>query len=340
MRNSPAYDFSALGMRTAPLLVVLGADGDIQEKKQGGFRMGGNSDIYKLLPETCPFEQLNLSKRFMRQQGRPDLSRYECILNLVTDPDQHPQTLERLRKMLRGHSGRVINRPEAVLRSTRDQVAKRLEGLEGLRVPKVLRLRNPKPGAASAAAARAGMHFPVIARMAGTHTGKIIGLVDDAQGLDAACAGRGEFILIEFVDFRSDDGLYRKYRLWSFGPGTVFKHVIISDDWNVHHKDRNRVMSHRPGLIEEEVRLFARPEGALPAIVHGVFEAIRSRIGLDFFGMDFGIDQQGQTVLFEANATMTFAMSFEPPFKYLELANAPARQALCQMLFPDGRAAV
>ena len=72
--------------------------------------------------------------------------------------------------------------------------------------------------------------------------GKVIGVVNDAAELDTAAAGEGEFFLIEFVDFRSGDGLYRKYRLWSFGGRTIFRHLVVTDNWNVHVSERLRFM--------------------------------------------------------------------------------------------------
>src|SRR5687768_18441732 len=92
MGNPWDYDFSAIG-RGAPLLIVHGSDADPAAKKQGGYRVTGNSDLFKLLPEALPFEQVNLSKAFLRRQGRPEMSRFERVLNLVTDADQHPDTL-------------------------------------------------------------------------------------------------------------------------------------------------------------------------------------------------------------------------------------------------------
>jgi hypothetical protein len=92
-------------------------------------------------------------------------------------------------------------------------------------------------------------------------------------------------------------------------------------------------MINRPGLIEEEQRLLDRPEGAFPGTVHAVFGAVRERLGLDFFGMDFGIDAQGQVVLFEANATMSFfPLVAHPRFAYLEKILPPAQQAFRAML--------
>jgi len=336
MVSRRAYDFSAIGVRRAPLLVVIGSDAEAGERGRGGFRMAGNSDIHQLIPKTVPFDQLNLGRQFLKAHDRPDPERYDCVLNLVTDPDQHPRTLERLRKLLRPYHGRVINRPEAVLRTSRDQVARRLAGIDGLRVPRVLRLRNPRPGGASAAVARAGLPFPLIARLAGTHTGQIIGLVEGAGPLDAACAGPGEFILTEFVDFASEDGLYRKYRLWSFGGRAILKQAIVSDRWNIHNSDRARVMRDRPDLIAEEQRLLERPEGAFPEPIHAMFRQVQQRMGLDFFGMDFGIDKSGQAVLFEANATMSFLVAAaDPRFDYLDQAVGPASDAFARMLLPD-----
>ena len=330
------FDFNAPSERGAPLLLIVGSDGDPKAKAQGGYRIGGNSDIYQLIPENLRFDQLNMSKQFLNQPGRPDPARYPCVLNLVTDPDQHPQTLERLRKLLRGYRGRLINRPEALLRTTRDQVARRLTGIAGLHVPKLVRLHNPKPGAASTAVARAGQAFPLIVRRAGTHTGKIIGVVSGPDELEAACTGAGEFFVIELVDFRSDDGLYRKCRFWSLGGRTIFRHMIITDNWNVHVSERLRFMLNRDELIEEERRLMERPEGAFPRAVHEVFDAVKQRMGLDFFGMDFALGADGKVILFEANATMNFfPLQSHLRFSYLGKIRAPAQDAFREMLFPE-----
>lgn len=323
----------AIGRRGPPLLIVLGFDGEARESARGGFHVGGNSDIYQLIPETIRFDQLNLGKRFLKAGGRPNPALYPCVLNLVTDPDQHPQTLERVRKLLRGYKGRLINRPEAVQKSTRDQVARRLAGVAGLRVPRLIRLRSPKPGAATVAVGKSGQAFPLIVRLAGTHTGKIVALVDSAAELEAAVAGPGDYIVIEFVDFRSGDGLFRKYRFWSLGGRTIFRHMIVSDDWNVHVSERLRFMVGRPDLMEEEVRLLSRPGGAFPQSVHDTFDAVKKRMGLDFFGMDFAFDRDGGLILFEANSTMNF-FPLEPhlKFSYLGKIRGPAQQAFSAML--------
>ena len=330
MGNPWDYDFSAVGARKSPLLLVHGTDAD-PVAIASGFRASGGSDIYKLLPEGFAFDQVNLSRQFLKRPP-PKPALYDCVLNLVTDPDQNPKTLEKVRKLLKGYKGRIVNRPEVVLRTTRDQVARRLAGIDGLHVPKVVRLHNPKLGAASTAVAKAGLAYPIIARMAGTHTGRIIDLVETPEQLDAACQGTGDFLLIEFVDFRSADGLYRKYRFWSFGGRTILRHAITSDNWNVHVSQRTRFMLPRSELIAEEERLMEQTEGAFPPNVHAAFEAVEERMGLEFFGMDFAIGDDGRVILFEANATMSFfPLVPHPRFAYLERILQPARGAVAAM---------
>ena len=62
-------------------------------------------------------------------------------------------------------------------------------------------------------------------------------------------------------------------------------------------------------------------------------DEVKERMKLGFFGMDFGIDRQGQIVLFEANATMNFfPLVADPRFAYLERIRRPASQAFMAML--------
>ena len=331
--------FGLAGERRRPsLLVVHGGDRKEQARVEGRVHLGGNSDILKLLPEGVGYDTLNLSSglRSSRQslkRGAADLSAYQCVLNLVTDPDQHPRTLQTLQLLLRHYSGPVLNPPDAVLKSTRDQVARQLHGIPGLVVPAILRLRNPRPGAVLAAVERKGLRFPLIVRLAGTHGGQIIGRAYGPEELEQACAGRGDYILTEFVEFVSPDGLYRKYRVFIFGKQRVLRHMLAGDSWNIHARQRLEFMARHPLLIDEEKALFAASERTFPSAVREALPSIGDKLPLDFFGVDFGIDGDGQAVLFEANATMNFFPFLpDPRFDYVRQCIEPARRALLGLL--------
>ncbi len=61
--------------------------------------------------------------------------------------------------------------------------------------------------------------------------------------------------------------------------------------------------------------------------------AVRDRMPLDYFGMDFGILPDGHVVLFEANATMNFYPFLpDPRFAYVRSCLKAATQAFHEML--------
>lgn len=317
----------------ATLLFVVGSD--LPERVasvEGKIHLAGSTDLHLLLGKREPRHRLHITPNFLRQQRRPDLSQYRCLFNMITEPEQNGRVLENLRKLLRDFSGKVVNRPEAVLRSTRDQVARQLAGVPGLHAPRVLRLRSSKTGIAQAIE-RAGLNYPVILRQAGTHTGRIVGLFGSADQLPASLPKHDEHIATEFVDFRSGDGLYRKYRVFFIGPHIIFRHMLASDRWSVHAEDRMRFMVERPELLAEEGTLFASPEGAFPPGIGETLQKVRERMALDYFGMDFGIGPDGRLVLFEANATMNFfPFLADPRFAYVQRCLAPAQQAFRELL--------
>ena len=322
------------GAGNASLLYIVGTDQPERLKVEGNkFALGGTTDLYKLLGKKQRFHRLQVTHNYFRHPLRVDLAGYTHILNLITEPEDNSRVLDNLRKLVRGHPARVVNRPDAVVRSTRDQVAKQLAGIAGLQVPRAIRLRGSKPAYAAQLIEKAGLTFPVILRQVGTHTGKIVGLFNGATEVAAALEGDGDHIATEFVDFASADGLYRKYRFFFIGRRLIFRHMLVSENWKVHAKDRARIMAERRDLIEEEEGLFARSDGAFPEQVHETLHAVRDRMGLDYFGMDFGLMQDGRVLLFEANATMNFFPFLpDPRFEYVKRCEAPARRALQELL--------
>lgn len=319
----------------ASLLFIIGSGDDSDRITQAGSRIvvTGTSDLTKLLLNRVPHHQLHVTRNYFRQGKQADLSGYGVLVNLITEAEGNARVLENLKKLLRGVPGRVINKPEAVLRSSRDQVARLLSGIPGLIVPKAVRLNGARRALAAKTLEKAGLAPPVILRQAGTHTGKIVGLFDSLDETVAAL-GPGEHIATQFVDFASADGLYRKFRVYFIGTRIILRHMIVSDAWNVHVRDRTRFMSQHPERVAEERALIASEE-PFPPTVRRVFDAVRERMPLDFFGMDFAMTQSGEVVLFEANATMNFFPLWpteDEQFSYLTTCLDPAAAAFRELL--------
>lgn len=322
------------GLADAKLLLIFGADRDEEIIRQGKtVRIPGSADIYRVLDGMVPFHRLHMTRNFFRQHRRPDLSTYRYIMNMVTEPERNPQVLENISRLVRGVPARIINRPGAVLQSTRDLVARKLAGIEGLAVPRTARLRAGKPTIAMQAVAKSGLGFPVILRETGTHKGMILGIMRTADETHASLVEGIEHFATEFVDFRSPDGLYRKYRTFFIGRHIVFRHMLVSDEWNVHAKDRQRFMATRPDLMAEEEAMFARAEGAFPAAILETLRTVRDRMNLDVFGIDFGLLPDGRVLLFECNASMNFfPFLAEPEFAYVLQCREPAQRALRELV--------
>lgn len=318
----------------AALLLMFGADRDDQIRaKDGRVTVRGSSDLFGLIDPDHPHHRLQVTRQILRQQRRPNLARYSHLLNLITEPERNDRVLDNLRKLLKGVPGKVINRPEAVLRTTRDQVAKRLSDIPSLLTPKVTRLKAASPSHVRDVIDRAGMEFPLILREPGTHLGTTQIRVDDFDRMIAAMVPSTEYIATEFVDYRSTDGLFRKYRTFFIGRHSIFRHMLVSDFWNVHAKDAGRFMTDRPDLIAEEEAMFATPDGTYPPEIKQVLAAVRERIDLDYFGIDFGILPDGRAILFEANATMNFFLPLpSEQFLYLRACVPPARAAFRELL--------
>jgi hypothetical protein len=288
----------------------------------------GNTDLFLLRSrDPAGYGRIQITPGYFRQHFRYDLERFDLLLNLVTDADQNPKVLANLVKLLRPFRGRVINRPEAVLRSTREQVAAACAGLPHVVAPRTIRI-------GPAGRQVADFPYPAILRLAGTHTGRVIGLVEGPDQVASRLVRGKEHILTEYRDFRSGDGLYRKYRFFFIGGEIVLRHLLVSDNWNVHAADRARFMRSRADLIAEERDAIGYGMQAFPHGVRAGLAAIRAAVGLELFGVDCALSAAGEIVLFEANATMNFfPLATDPAFAYLGTALARAQAAFDSLLF-------
>ncbi len=312
---------------------LVGTDADKGiEDEAAGVVTTGCTDFFKLRTrDPTGYARLHVPPNYFRQPVRYRPERFDLLVNLVTDPDQNPRVLANLVRLVSQYRGRVINRPHRVLRSTREKVARACRELPQVDVPQTLRIANTRPAPARKAVSH--FRFPGILRLAGTHTGRVLGLVADADALIARMVPGADHYLTEFRDFRSEDGLYRKYRFALIGDDIVMRHMLVSDDWNVHAADRARFMNERPALVREERDAIEYGMQAFPHPVRAGLAGIAGALGLDFFGVDCALCQD-RLVLFEANATMNFfPLSDDPRYAYLGKALARAQRAFDALLF-------
>lgn len=228
-----------------------------------------------------------------------ELVRPDVILNAICDPDTNDTALVAAEKIIEQLGCGVVNVPDRVRASTRDRIATLLADVPGLVVPPTIRLTPRYVSDVAAMIDDGTLRPPFLFRGAGSHGG--IGLVlvegpDELRVLERFAFDGRSFYATEFVDFRSEDGLYRKHRALVIGGELHRKHLIATDQWNIHAENRS-FMKDRPELqAEEEAWVEHGPLDPAP------FAAIHDLLGLDFFGVDFGVLPDGTLLIFEVNA--------------------------------------
>ena len=151
--------------------------------------------------------------------------------------------------------------------------------------------------------------------------------VDNALELGAVPNIPSDVLVSDFVDFRSNDGLYRKYRMiWI--DGTIFRrHVIAGLEWNVTGTARV-AMAERPETIAVEKEFLASSGDTLDERVAQLFRIV----GLDFGVIDFTVSEAGEIIIFELNGTFQISGSIPAKHRadwvYLEANNSSIVNAL------------
>jgi tetratricopeptide (TPR) repeat protein len=243
----------------------------------------------------------------------------QVVVNLISDADQADVLLPMAADLVDRLGKPVVNDPRQIQHTTRDAVAARLQGIPGCRIPKVLRQKAGADLSVVALRAAFSSSSTVLTRPVGTHGGDDFEKIDGTAGLTALLAQRSDLdrYFIEYIDCRSADGYFRKYR-FIFVDGQILPyHLAISGDWKVHHDSTD--MADHPWMQREEAAFLADPASVFTPSHERVLREIQARIGLDYFGIDCGLDGCGNLVVFEANASMLVhghnaAFPYKTPF--------------------------
>jgi hypothetical protein len=253
---------------------------------------------------------------------------HELIVNAIADADRSPAAIAAAEQLVGGARVPIVNAPRAVSISGRITNAERLAALPDIVAPPAWRVDRsaPPPG-----------RFPLILRVPGLHMGRGMTRIDDAEAFAATLRElphRDDLIAIPYVETRSPDGAWRKYRVMAIDGVLYPLHLAVAQRWDVHYF--SSAMWDRADYRAEEARFLDDPIGALGSRAWDALARVRDALALDYAGIDFGLDVQGRVVVFEANAAMT-VLRPDPDerFGYREAASAAIADALARMF--EGR---
>src|SRR5262249_22903701 len=151
--------------------------------------------------------------------------------------------------------------------------------------PKIVRLDAGADVSTAALEKRLPFSCPVLARPAGTHGGDDFEKVGDLAALSQFLAQRSDrdHYVIEYADYASPDGHFRKFRFVFVGGEILPYHLAIGDHWKVHHASTD--MANQPWMQQEEAAFLNHPDAVFTPQHYKALHEVRARIGLDYFGI-------------------------------------------------------
>jgi hypothetical protein len=202
----------------------------------------------------------------------------------------------------------LLNPPQRIGNLDRDKLHRLLAGIEGLVIPATIPCARAQLGDAiestEAPQELAGtLVFPVIIRPRGSHAGVGLAKIDDVPAmrryLDQSEAE--EFFVARFVDYASEDGLFRKYRVVFVDGKPYACHMAVADRWDIWYL--NAGMSGDAGKRLEEATFMSTFDIAFARRHRSVLAAMAERVGLDYFIVDCAETRDGSLLIFEADNT-------------------------------------
>jgi hypothetical protein len=86
----------------------------------------------------------------------------------------------------------------------------------------------------------------------------------------------------------------------------------------VHGSNRKTLMAKHDWMMAEEKSYMADPRAYLGGEIYERLEKLPDLVGLDFFGFDFNVTEDGEILIFEMNPAMRHSFDHAANFDYLK----------------------
>ncbi len=203
----------------------------------------------------------------------------------------------------------LINRPGNIARLTRDGAWRLLHDAPGIAYPVNRRARlsdllDIANGRAPLCSLLGDGKYPIIVRPVGSHAGDQLERVDENSALAAFLSKQeaSDFYLAPFVDYKGEDGLYRKIRMALIDGVPYPVHLAISKNWMVHYL--NADMTRNAENRAEEARFMADFDRDFARRHAPALAAIYQRTELDYLVIDCAESPDGGLLVFEVGTAM------------------------------------
>jgi glutathione synthase/RimK-type ligase-like ATP-grasp enzyme len=269
-------------------------------------------DLMANVPIECLLEDSDIELNMLYVTGDDDLSlvpEHDVLFIAMSETESNRPILAAWMPLLEVWPRPVVNNPHHIGRVARDTASELLRALPGVQMPLTARmterqLREIAQNTPSAEGFPDSIGFPLIIRPVDSHAGQHLYRVEDAQALQEkldlmACP---EYFVSNYIDYRSEDGQFRKYRIVLIDGQPFACHMAISDHWIIHYL--NAGMAENPAKREEESAFMANFSHEFAVKHSAALEGIGRAIGLDYLGIDCAETRDGELLVFEVDHAM------------------------------------
>jgi hypothetical protein len=265
--------------------------------------MGGNMPICPFLDDTIFLVTVIVTEFYEISKPLPP---HRLIINALSDADLCTSGLEAAQKLTSGTSAPVLNLPAMVLATGRLSNAGRLGQVPGIKTPIMLNFSRSileDPDGLSVLSAY-GLRFPFLVRTPGFHNGQYFYLIENTHDLAIALDSLpgDEITVLQFLDARNEDGKIRKYRVMVIDGEIYPLHAAISSEWKIHYNTAQ--MADYPEHRAEDAAFLNNMSEVLGPRAMAALVQMREILNLDYVGVDFSLNVDGEILLFEANPAM------------------------------------
>jgi hypothetical protein len=305
----------AAGVKAGARLLMFAVPGDFMANTPVEFLIDGANvslDIVYLLPG---------------QQIPTEVPDHDIALVGIAEAPETRSTLLSLGTMLATWPRPVLNMPSRILDLARERLFEVLEPVPGVCMPTTVwvnraTLRELVVGTMQLHMLSKDLRFPIIARPVRSHAGEGLTKIHDEGELFAYLLRQDseDHYIARFVDYRSADGQYRKYRV-AFIEGTPYLcHMAISSEWMVHYL--NAGMHTDPQKRAEEAANMQLFDETFARRHAEALAGISQALDLEYFAIDCAETPDGRLLVFEAGTAMIVHRMEAPdlyPYKHEQM---------------------
>ncbi|MET3119997.1 hypothetical protein AAKU64_004245 [Undibacterium sp. GrIS 1.8] len=241
---------------------------------------------------------------------------HDILFVAVSQSDQNNPLLHQISAKLKNWPRPVLNHPVRIAVLSRNGVSDLLGATlsaASLRIPVSLRLSRQElqqfalDYADTNSALTIKLKFPLIIRPLDSHGGKGLAKLDNVSAMSAYLQAHTSesfdelFYLAAYVDYRSQDGLFRKYRVALIDGHPYICHMALSDNWVIHYM--NAGMEESAAKRAEESQFMDGFDESFAQRHRVAFSAINERLQLDYAVIDCAETQDGRLLIFEIDNT-------------------------------------